>query len=508
MKRFIFLIFVFGCFIRFIYFPDNIYFGYDQARDAFESQNIYKNIDFKIIGPSAAAENLFHGPLYWYLIGPLYLLGNGDPKFPAAFLLIINAVGIFIIFWIGKLLFNPRVGILSAIIYAFSFEQTQYALYFGNPGPAVLTIMMFYGGLVLLTFKKNWRGLSISLAGLGLSIQLEFFLVYLIVVFIFWLALFKNTVVKVLNLKRIITSGIILFLTIFPFILAELKFDFRTIKTLLGLFPKISVSEKTQNYGLYLEKLSQHMRDNISSLIDSHFMLVVFTILIFYALLKYKKDSREILFLVTWILSSSTLLVFGSSELYYTNIGVSLAFILLTAYLVSKISKKLFFLASIIVFTIAFSNVKLITNQNKNGIINKIYVQEGMLLSREKAVVDYIYKEADGKPIVVSALTMPLKVNTTWSYLFKWYGEGKYGYLPFWSGEAALGFPGGLPSWKSQREDYIMFSIIESTRGVRSAFVENFLEEQEQYGQILEEKVFGEKSYAQLKVQKRGNLNE
>lgn len=514
MKKFIFLIFLLACFIRFLYFPDNIYFGFDQARDAFESQNIYQNLDLKIVGPSTAAENLFHGPLYWYLIGSLYVFGNGDPKFSAAFLLIINALGVFLIFGIGKTLFNYKVGILSAIFYAFSFEQTQYALYFGNPAPAVLTTMLFYGGLALLIFRKNWLGLPISLVGLGLSIQFEFFLIYLIITQTVLFFVFRKSITVCLNPKRVTLSVLVFFATVGTFILSDLKFGFRAIRTVFRMISGIGTGEHdfSKNLAVYFDKLDRHINDNIFSpasfggekgLLTA--VVSVFLFLAIYFLFKKKEHRKQILFLLVWILSSGFLVFFGTSELYYTNIGISSAFILLAAFFISRINISFSIKTAAIIFLILLSNIKLITNQNPNGIINGIYVQEGMILSHEKEAVDYIYKEAAGKPIVISALTMPLKINTTWAYIFNWYGKQKYGYLPYWAGEVALGYPGSLPRWQSQEENYIMFSIIEPTRGIRPAFIQNFLEEQEQYGKVTDEKIFGDKPFAQLKVQKREN---
>ena len=104
---------------------------------------------------------------------------------------------------------------------------------------------------------------------------------------------------------------------------------------------------------------------------------------------------------------------------------------------------------------------------------------------------------------MVSASTMPLKINTTWAYLFEWYGNKKYGRVPFWAGEAAPGYPGNLSLWKSQVQDYTMFTILEPTRGVRQAFVDEFLSTQKQYGDVSEEKRFGDKPQATLVVQRR-----
>lgn len=506
MKRLLILIFLLAIGVRFIYFPDNIYFGFDQARDAFAALNIYKNFDFKIIGPSTAMENLFHGPLYWYLIGPFYLLGGGNPEVAAAFLLILNAIGIFVIFWIGKMLFNQIVGYFAAFLYAVSFEQSQYALYFGNPAPAVLTAMLFYAGLGLFLFKKKWLGLPLSLFALGLSVQFEFFLIYLICVFVVFTIFFRRNITARITTKRILFSLVSLLAPISTFIVAELKFGFRTITALSSVI-RSTGSTQTDVFPLFFfwEKLILHVNDNLLMIGKPAQTVVLGLIFIFsaYLIVKKKKESDKVLFLMIWFFSSIFLYLFGIPKLYYSNIGIAPSLILLTSFLIYKIYSKGKILAIAILVIILVSNVVLILERNSKGIINDIYVQEGMLLSKEKKAIDFIYQRTRSNPAVVSALTMPLKINTTWAYLFNWYGGGKYGYVPYWAGETATGYPGSLPSWKSQEENYIMFSIIEPTRGVRSAFVEQFLAHQEQYGTVVEEVIFGDGVYSRLVVQVR-----
>lgn len=498
-------LFILALGIRFLYFPGNIYFGFDQARDAFESQDIYKNLNFKIIGPSTAATDLFHGPLYWYVIGIPYLVGGGDPAWAAGFLLILNAVGVFLIFYTGKVLFNSKVGLIAATLYAVSFEEVQYALYFGNPSPAVLTVMLFYVGLALAIFRRDWRGLPISLLGLGLSIQFEFFLLYLVLVFLLTSVLFRRTVLKLLNVQRILVSSFTFLISISTFIIADFKFGFRTVKTLSGIFGEDGgSSEFTKAFGLYAKRLVLQVHDNLFPFenIDRLVLILLLCVALFWVI-KRRDNYRQIIFLLIWILSTSILLVFGAPTLYYSNIGIAAGVLLLTSFFISLLRQKSLVLTTVLVVAIGTGNLFLTRGQNPKGVINDIYVQEGMLLGRERRVIDFIYESVQGKSIVVAALTMPLKINTTWAYLFNWYGKEKYGYLPYWAGEAAVGYPGSLPSWQSQKKDYIMFSIIEPTRGVRQAFVEQFLEEQKQYGEVVEEKIFGDNPYTRLVVQKR-----
>lgn len=500
-------IFLVALSVRFLYFPNNMYFGFDQARDAYESLSIYQNLDLKLIGPSTADPNLFHGPIYWYLIGFMYLISRGDPVLPAAFLLVLNASGVFLIYYLGKTLFNSKVGIVASILYAFSFEQTQYAMYFGNPAPAVVSILLLYLGLSLFIFKKDLRGLPLAFLGYGLSIQFEFFLIYLIALLGLNLFVFRKKIKSSLNLDTSLKSLVAFVIPISTFILADLKYGFRTSKTLLSLPMKVGQGATSLgvNFKFYLQRLGLLFHDNLIPL-DTAASTAAMTVLLIFAAIWVirKKDSySQILFLLLWILSSLLLVLFGKPSLYYTNIGISAGLLIYAAFLLEKLREKKFSTGVIFILLIILGNLSLITKQNSRGIINDIYVQEGMLLSREKAAIDYIYRESSGKPIVVASSTMPLYINTTWAYLFNWYAEPKFGYLPFWAGKVAEGYPGDLPIWKSQEKDYQFFSIIEPTRGVGQGHIDMFLLEQEQYGEVVDEKIWGDTWYSQLVIQKR-----
>ncbi|OGY06841.1 MAG: hypothetical protein A2694_00790 [Candidatus Blackburnbacteria bacterium RIFCSPHIGHO2_01_FULL_40_17] len=505
-KALLALIFLAGLLVRFLYFPDNIYFGFDQARDAYESQSIYKNFDIKLVGPPTSSPDFFHGPLYWYLVGPIYILGGGDPSVPAGFMRIYNALGIFIIFCIAKMLFNSRVGLVASVLYAFSFEQTQYAIYFHHPPLAVLTIMLFYGGLAAAIFKKNWWGVPISLLGYGLSVQSEFQLLYLGVIFILLCLIFRRRLLPLVNTKTLLISALFFLVSVSTFILAEFQFGGRTIQ---GMWAMVFQKEKGGGdwffaFNTYLKRLVLQIHDNILG-VDGFAPILLF-LLLFVALiyiLTKRKESSKILFLAIWFLSTSVLTFFGPISLYYTNVGISPALLLIVSFFVAKIYEKLRWFAVAIVVLIAISNINLIKEQNYKGVIGDIQVQEGMLLGREKQALDYIYNESEGKPIVVSASTMPLRINTTWAYLFNWYGNLKYGRVPYWAGPTAQGYPGELPRWTSQEQSYVAFGIIEPVRGVRGAFIEQFKEEQKQYGEYVGEFRLGdEKSQSQIIVQK------
>ena len=135
-------LFITAVMIRLFFFPNDIYFGYDQARDSYKAIEVLKG-DLKIVGPpSSLNENLFHGPLIYYVYAPIYYFSNLNPEAVAIIFRIFNALGVLLVFGIGLTLFNIKVGLISSLLFALSFEQTQYSLFLSHPSLAVLTVLL------------------------------------------------------------------------------------------------------------------------------------------------------------------------------------------------------------------------------------------------------------------------------------------------------------------------------------------------------------------------------
>src|SRR5258708_19288393 len=137
-------------------------------------------------------------------------------------------------FLVTKTIFDKKVAVVASIIYIFSFEQTQYSIFLNHPSLAVLSIVIFYLGLCLLFFRKKKEGLLIALLGLGLSIQFEFVLLYLIPVFFTSLFLYRRDLPK-FSPKHLIMAMFIFVLTLATFILAEIKFHLTVTSSIQSL---------------------------------------------------------------------------------------------------------------------------------------------------------------------------------------------------------------------------------------------------------------------------------
>ncbi|KKS65379.1 MAG: hypothetical protein UV33_C0004G0007 [Candidatus Daviesbacteria bacterium GW2011_GWA1_42_6] len=484
-------IFLLALLLRFLYFPQNIYFGFDQARDAFATLGILKG-DLKIVGPPTGVEGLFHGPLYYYLYAPFYFLSNGDPAYAAGFLRVANALGVFLIFLVGKTIFDKKVGFLAAFLFAISFEQTQYALYFNHPSLAVLSVTLFYFGLSLLLFRKQQKGLVLALLGLGLSLQFEFILIYLFFTALVLGIVFHRSIPKV-SLKVFLVSLGGFLITTCSFILAEVIFNFRVLKNLTsivgGAGGNFSVLD---NFYILITRL---VSDNIVSHNSGTVLALLFLTILFLGFLKNSNNRPKLIFLLIWILGGIIPYINNKSQtpLYYYSAGAGVGLLILYSFFIDKVWEKAKVLALVLILIPIVSNLSLIRQNNPGGVIPTINVQSGMLLSDEKQVVDYIYNSVLGDKFSVSALTMPLQVNTTWSYLFQWYGQKEYGFLPVWGENTAAGYPGNLKviTAKSTLPD-TRFLIIEPTRGIRQGLIDNFLREEGYFTKVLEEKKIGE----------------
>lgn len=499
MKIILSLIFVLALAIRFLDFPENVNFSYDQARDSFATLEILKG-DLKIIGPpTTASDKIFHGVLFYYILAPIYFITGGNPEAAAIFLRILNAAGVFLVFYIAKIIFNKEAGIIGAFLFAISYEESQYAIFFGHPSPGAISVLIFYLGLSLWIFKEKAYGLIVALIGLGLTIQFEDVNALLIFNLILFLLIFKRKL-KFLNFK-IILLGIGGFLvTVSSFILVEIKYKFQTISSIFNVAGSFDTSSSV-NIEYIFFVIKRLINDNFfaNALIVN---LILILILGFFIYLGFKRVRDQSIFLGLWFLGGLLPHFIATKFSYYYSPGASVSLLILASFFMSVFLKKNNILFFLILGLITFSNLNLILNQNNKGVTGDFIIQPGMILGNQKRVLDYIYLETGNEVSAVSSLSIPLNVKTTWDYLFFWYGREEYGKIPVWYGNNADGFYGNLPIIRDRSElPNTQYLILEPPVGIEKSVVDNFLKEEYYFTKVIEEKKFGT-----IVVQKREKI--
>jgi len=498
---FLFGICTLGFVLRVLYLPQGaLTFGYDQARDAFIAQQIVGG-DLKILGPPSSTPGLYHGVLYYYFLAVPYAFSQ-NPIVASYYLSLFNALGILVVYYLSyQMTKKQSVGLLSALFYATSFEATQYATWLSNPTLAYVTVPLFYLGLwTWLSEGKRW-GPILAALGLGFSVQAEVFLLYHVAPLLIWLYTSQNRIKP----RQIFEFGLVFLLSTATMIISEIKFGFRGVSGILSLLSSNESLSHAKSLGDYLVLfLNQAGRVYAFSSFPSNIgygAFLVFT-LIFASIIVWNKKirSKKIfvsweLFLSIWLLSHLSVVSVGGTSTPFLLVGIGPAVGILLAIWVSRFWQSSRLLAVLLVLMILFGNIKTIVSENQHG--QTIFsIQKGMVLSKQIQTVDYTYESARGESFSINTITSPLWVNSVWSYLYNWHGQKKYGYLPAWHGRDQVGRLGNNLHNSSPKIKYL---ISEPLQGIPPKFAnETVASENDLYGKVVEEKVFGE-----IIVQKR-----
>jgi 4-amino-4-deoxy-L-arabinose transferase-like glycosyltransferase len=473
-------------------------FGYDQARDALVTQQILEG-DLKVQGPPSSTPGLFHGVFYNYVLAPAYLVGHGSPVVAAYWIALLNAGTVFIIFVLAKKLAGSTpAALLASLLFAFSFEATQYATWLSNPTVGVWTVPLIYLGLWSWVKEKNKSGAILTGVGLGLSIQSEVFLGYHLVPVLIWIYIAR----KNLSLRQYAYAVGALLFSLSTMIIADAKFGFQSvdgIASLLSSGDAVLQSKKFSDFILlYLNQLATTFSNSLlpSNLGYGGMLGFVF---IFTAVYLWQKSGRKALawqpFMLTYVLAHTTVVPVGGVSTPFLLVGIGSGLVVLTALVLHHFYKTNKIAIVIILAIILVSNLSTIIAKNKNGSVI-FSIQKDMLLQKQLKAIHYTYEEASGEPFSINSVTSPLWINIVWSYLYNWHGQNNYGYIPQWHGKDQVGLLQSLPDTSADTQNYFM--IIEPLAGIPRRFVDEAIGEEDYKSELINETNFGE-----IVIQKR-----
>lgn len=505
---FLVLIAIFGLafFLRVLYLPDNaLTFGYDQARDAFVAQQILEG-DLKILGPPASTPGLFHGVFYYYFLAPAYLLGNGSPIIAAYWSALFNALTVFTVYFLAYFLTKKvKPALLASFLFAISYGATQYAVWLSNPTLGIWTAPLIYLGLWLwITKNIKWAPILTAI-GLGLSIQSEIFLAYHLLPVLLWLWIARNKVIK----REVIQFLAILVLSLSTMVLVEFKFGFQGFAGIANLLSSGDAVLSGRNVGdfliLYLNQIGRTFSNNLLPSNAGYGGALGIALLV-WSYLKWQSNKRKKTiswqpFIATYILAHLPIVTMGGISTPFLTVGLGVGAVLLAGIAIYSLWPTKKIIAAVLVFLIVASNISTIISEGKKGQII-FAIQNDMLLAKEIPALDYIYGEADGEAFSINTLTSPLWVNTTWSYLFNWYGKKTYGYIPSWRGRDQVGRLGNNLE-PASIDTKLHFYIKEPSQGIPKHYLESEPAVEDAQSRVISEKQFGE-----ITIQKREILTE
>lgn len=470
--------------IAFRYFvisDNNVFFYFDQSRDSFLATPIVHG-DLKIQGPSASGSNdiLYHGVMYYYIIGPLYGLFHGNP-FPVSLGLgILNALAIIPLYILAKrVTSSKRAAALCCLLFALSFEASQLGTWLSNPNLAFITILILYLSIWLTFFESRKHWLLLTALGVGLSNQAMLSTIYLFFVIagLLWYRVQLEKSWRIFPLRLIIASVIVYLGSVSTMILTQAILHKDSLGQLGNMFTTTGSLETPYNS---LQKVAELYSQNLAWPVFPFFLTASAIVALVFLIAAWRQFKPKVrLFMTIWFFGPLSLLLFIQPNAYHTLMGLTALLYLACGFVLFKISTSKYGSVIVVGFLVLFtaSNFYGVTRAHGSG-FHIAAIQRGALLNNQLEAIDQTYKIAGGGPFSISTLAVPYGFNTTWAYLYNWYGRQKYGYLPEFYGPSQNGIFAGDYLKEVDVPEPMHFTLYEPTRGLPPELIKDFSDHQ------------------------------
>lgn len=412
-------------------------FTYDVGRDLLALQSIIHSHRLPLIGPTTGLPGVFYGPWWYYLLLLPFILSRGNPQGIALFIALLGIGNIILGFFIGKKLHGNFLGVLFASFLSFSQAMIDTSSQIWNPNLAPFFVLLLFLLLLRVYQKEKSSLFHLFTIGflLGLIIDSEI---------VFGLLFFLSICVSLLVILRrnitIAEIGVFLlgmFVIVSPRIFFDFRHQFLMTRTLLASFGH----NFSGNNSPFLATVSQRISffDSLwnYSVAGNNMILglVLIVFIIVSSTLFYKKITaiQKAFFITNWIILLVYFigLTFFSHDIWpHYTVGLPIIFIFLLCMCLFwwevYVAKKRF-VTGIIIFLLLWINI------NPTKVIASLYNTQwegdAALYRNQLAAVNYIYHEANGQKFKYIVYTPPV-FDYTYRYLFSWYGEQKYHYVP------------------------------------------------------------------------------
>lgn len=459
------LIILIGGYLRFPGILSNSFaFTYDVGRDLLAVNEIIQTHKLPLIGPTTGIPGVFYGPWWYYFLLPIFIITSGSPQAIAVAMGIIGILSIILSYIIGLKLGSKFLGLVFSSFVSISPVLVAFSSQIWNPNIAPFFVLVCLLLLIQIFAEKkssSWIFLFLGIT-LAISVDLEiFFGLFFSVGVLLSLAIVKRKSFYIRNIINILLGALIILL---PRVIFDLRHQFLLSKSFFS-FVTLGGSEGGVATTNIIDRVGS-LFNFFGSVVANDNKAVSLVILIFIlAVIAYSYKSIPEIQKKVLITCSSIILVFLSSLLMFKHeiwphylVGLPIIFILVLSISINSIavkSKNLFFsLATIFFILLVNLNIPNLVNNAKN------FKWEGdaSVYRNQLEVIDYIYLDAEGKTFKYVVYTPPVH-DYTYRYLFNWYGQKQFGYIPqakanlaYFILEPDIENPERLQDWLEERE--------------------------------------------------------
>src|SRR3989344_4326032 len=123
----ILLIFALGLFLRFFKLQSNLYFSAEFGHNLLAIKDSYFNGTIPLVGPPTSHPWLYFGPLYYWILTPVEIIFDWDPRAAIYFGAFVGALVVLINYFVIKRIFDSKVALISSLLIAISPLWIQFS---------------------------------------------------------------------------------------------------------------------------------------------------------------------------------------------------------------------------------------------------------------------------------------------------------------------------------------------------------------------------------------------
>lgn len=404
----------------------DFFYLFDQARDLLLVKDIVDTRSLALIGTHSGLGGFFHGPVWLYVLVPVFVVSNGDPFGLAYFFVGLQIVTVFVAYLVGAKLYGSKGGLLISLLIALSpITWGPVPNTIGVNAVPLVFLGLFY--FLVKFLRGDANSLIFASFFTGFALQFETALPLVIIPSVIVVIILNKAVIK--NLKTVVLSVVAFLLSVSTFILFDLRHDFLMTNAIMGVF---SGGVKDKGYLELNERLVSHLNSLFALYKDLLFkqdpLLILLLVAIFafglflFITNKKSKYKKEFLYLLFFPVLPFIFLILYPYQVwpeYIFGLIVPVAFAFYLA--IHAIWKNIFGkILVILFFVITFLNVfTFIQNQ---------YLQKyqqnnssGSYLN-QNTVVDWMYKDAGKGKFGYFVYTAETYTHGM-DYLISWYGK-------------------------------------------------------------------------------------
>jgi len=347
----ILLILIPAIFFRFYQLPDRAPFLADQGRDLLEIREAVLDHRLPLVGPPTS-QNFKTGPIHYYFLLPSLVLAKFNPLGPIIFSTFQGVLVTWLLFELGQRLFGLKPALIGTLAHATSPLMVQKTLGIWNPIDIPFLMILILICLYQIQVQKRILWLAALGGLLGLAVQVHpSCLIVLGLVFGWWIYLMakkttnKNQALsKILILKWSVVGGLVLVITLIPFLVYQFQNHFQAFKILiafglekmLGINPQIAPPPKN-----FLATFFNFFSLQFRPILDLPFAGTIGAMIVLTPIIFRKKTAKTAWFwqrfFSFWLLTSLFIFSIPTGVIFphYASFLWVLPFILLMAFLKS-----------------------------------------------------------------------------------------------------------------------------------------------------------------------------